>query len=108
MEEKNIREKLLVFPGYLTGLGCLIIMTYRTLIAFFNEEKSIIININSYGEQFLDIIALIVIWMICLIGFYYLIKRSKKEEKTKEFKYNFDKKAKIIAYISKSSDNKKS
>lgn len=86
MEEKNIRDKLLVIPGYLTGLGCLLIITYRTLIAFFSEGKSIIIHINSYGEQFLDIISLIVIWIICLLGFYFLIKRSKQEEKSKDLK----------------------
>ena len=88
MEEKNIRDKLLVFPGYLTGLGGLLIITYRTLIAFFSEGKLIIININNYGEQFLDIIALAIIWIICLIGFYYLIKRSKSKEKLKELKTN--------------------
>ena len=87
MEEKNIREKLLVFPGYLTGLGCLLIISYRTLIAFFSEGKSVIININIYGEQYVDIIALSVIWIICLIGFYYLIKRSKSEEKSKELNH---------------------
>lgn len=88
MEEKNIKDYLLVFPGYITGLGCLLIITYRTLIAFFSEGKSIIININSYGEQFLDIIALAIVWIICLIGFYFLIKRSKSEEKLKELKQN--------------------
>lgn len=96
MEEKNIRDKLLVIPGYLTGLGCLLIMTYRTIIAFFSEGKSIIITINSYGEQFLDIIAIAVIWIICLIGFYFLIRKSKQEEKSNKYKYNFDKKVKII------------
>lgn len=96
MEEKNIKDKLLVIPGYITGLGCLLIITYRTLIAFFSEGKSVIITINSYGEQFLDIISLVVIWIICLIGFYFLINRSKQKEKPNEYKYNFDSKVKII------------
>ena len=85
---KNIRDKLLVFPGYLTGLGCLLIITYRTLIAFFSERKSIIININSYGEQYLDIVALCFIWLICLIGLFFLIKKSKSEEKSLELNSN--------------------
>ena len=93
---ENIKDKLLVIPGYLTGLGCLLIITYRTIIAFFSEGKSIIIHINSYGEQFLDIIALVVIWIICLIGFYFLIKRSKREEKSNEYQYNLDKNVNFI------------
>jgi phosphotransferase system glucose/maltose/N-acetylglucosamine-specific IIC component len=105
---KNIRDKLFVIPGYLTGLGCLLIITYRTLIAFFSEGKSIIININSYGEQYVDIIALVVIWIICIIGFYFLIKKSKQEEKSNEFNYNLNKEKNIIAFLPKSSDKKKS
>ena len=87
MEEKNIKDKLLVIPGYITGLGCLLIITYRTLIAYFSEGKSVIININIYGEQYVDIISLSVIWIICLMGFYFLIKRSKNEEKSKELNH---------------------
>jgi len=82
VEEKNIKNKFLVIPGYITGLGCLSIITYRTLIAFFSEGKSVIITINSYGEQFLDIIALAIIWIICLIGLYFLINKSKQKEKS--------------------------
>lgn len=103
----KIRDRYLIIPGYIIGLTCLLIITYRTLIAFFSETKLITININRYGEQFLDIIAIVVLWSICLIGLFFLIKRAKHVEKSNEYQYNFSNKAKIMAYFSKAFDKKK-
>ncbi len=78
--------KLLIVPGYLLGIGSLCIITYRTLLAFFSESKSVTIYVNRYGEQLLDIAFLIIIWIICLIGLIYLyyIVRERKIAKVLE------------------------
>ena len=67
-----MKNKLLMVPGYLIGIGCLFIITYRTLLAFFSESRSVTIHINRYGEQNADIAFLILIWIICLVGLVYL------------------------------------
>ena len=67
-----MKYKLLIVPGYLVGIGSLCIITYRTLLAFFSESKSVTIHVNRYGEQNADIAFLILIWIICLVGLLYL------------------------------------
>lgn len=78
-----MRSKPLIIPGYIVGLGSLFIITYRTLLAFFSNSKSITVNINRYGEQYLDLFFLIIIWIICLLGLLYLI-RYLKDERTRK------------------------
>lgn len=75
---------MLVIPGYIIGLSCLFIVTYRTMIAFFSDSKSVIIHVNRFGEQYLDIISLVVIWSICLGGLLALFWTSRKEKTTKK------------------------
>ena len=67
-----MKNKLLIVPGYLIGIGSLFIITYRTILAFFSESKSVTIHVNRYGEQYADIAFLVVIWIVCLIGLIYL------------------------------------
>ena len=74
-----MKNKLLMVPGYLIGIGSLFIITYRTLLAFFSESKSVTVYVNRYGEQNADIAFLIVIWIICLIGLAYLYTTIKEE-----------------------------
>jgi hypothetical protein len=81
--EDRIKYKLLILPGYIVGLSCLLIITYRTFIAFFSESKSVLININKFGEQYFDLIALFIIWAISLIGLIVLFLMLN-EEKTRE------------------------
>ena len=81
-----MKNKLLIMPGYLVGISSLFIITYRTLLAFFSERKSITIHINRYGEQHADIIFLVIIWVICLIGFVYLYLLMKEEKIAKILK----------------------
>ena len=74
---KNKKLRLLIIPGYLVGIGSLFIVTYRTLLAFFSDSKAVTIYVNKYGEQYADIVALILIWSICLIGLivlYFVVK----------------------------------
>jgi len=55
-------------------------MTYRTLIAFFSESKSVVVNINKYGEQYIDLVALVIIWIISLVGLIILFLMLKEEK----------------------------
>jgi len=82
---ENRIKKFLILPGYIIGLSCLFLITYRTLIAFFSESKAVTIHINNFGEQFIDIIALIIIWSICLGGLFFLFKILKKEKISKTY-----------------------
>ena len=89
-EADRIKYKLLVIPGYIIGLNCLLLVTYRTFIAFFSESKSVLININKFGEQYLDLFALIVIWVISLIGLIILIFMLKEEREIRNKSYKQD------------------
>jgi hypothetical protein len=71
--------------GYLIGLGSLLLITYRTLIAFFSDSKAVIIYVNKFGEQYLDLFALVILWIICIVGFitlFWMFKEEKVSKKT--------------------------
>ena len=89
-EADRIKYKLLIIPGYIIGISSLLIITYRTFIAFFSESKSVLININRFGEQYLDLFALIVIWLISLIGLIILILMLKEESGIRNGNYKTD------------------
>ena len=73
-----MKNKLLIVPGYIVGIGSLCIITYRTLLAFFVNSKAVTIHINRYGEQYADIAFLIFLWIICLVGLVYLYRAIKE------------------------------
>lgn len=98
---KNIiKNKLLIVPGYIIGLCCLLIVTYRTIIAFFSANKAVIIYINRFGEQFMDIFALVIIWIICIAGLIILFMILKEEKSRKKSGFNYDKKPLIAQHTS--------
>ena len=57
-----------------------------------NPGKSwqIIVNINRFGEQYLDLIALVVIWIISLIGIIILFLMLKEEREIRNNNYKDD------------------
>ena len=89
-EADRIKKKLLIIPGYIIGISCLLLVTYRTFIAFFSESKSVLVNINRFGEQYLDLFALVVIWIITLIGLIILILMLKEEREIRNENYYDD------------------
>ena len=105
----------MVLPGYLIGISCLILITYRTMLAFFSESKSVTIYVNNFNEQFLDLIALVIIWAVVLVGLYFMIKfiKEKTTEKIKKkpifnkrIAYNFNlnrNRQSFIGFVSKPS-----
>jgi hypothetical protein len=76
----------MIIPGYFIGLSCLFLVTYRTLVAYLSDSNAVTIYINRYGEQHLDIFALIVFWIICIVGMIFLIRILKKEDTAKNIK----------------------
>jgi hypothetical protein len=79
-----MKKRWLVFPGYCVGLGGLLLITYRTLLAVGSESKAIIVHVNQFGEQYLDIVCLVFLWVVCLIGLYCLLSLRMKETKKTE------------------------
>ena len=61
------------------------------MIAFFSESKAVTIHINNFNEQYLDIIALFVIWIVVLIGLIFMIKAIRKEKPKRDRLYDYDK-----------------
>jgi len=86
-----IKEKLLILPGFIVGILSLMIITYRTILAFLDENKVITISINKYGEQYLDIIALVAIWSVCMISLFFLVKTLRQETFSNKDNNNFQK-----------------
>jgi hypothetical protein len=61
------------------------------MIAFFSDSKTVIIHINRFGEQFIDILALIIIWIICIVGLIILFIILKEGKEQRKSSFNYDK-----------------
>jgi hypothetical protein len=77
-------RKLLVLPGYLVGCGGLALITYRTILAFFSSSKAIMVHVNRFGEQYVDLVLLFFLWIVCLVGLWSLSKLLKQPGLTSE------------------------
>jgi hypothetical protein len=56
------------------------IVAIRTLIAFFSKSNAVTIYVSKFGEQHLDIFALIIFFIICIARLILLLKTLKKEK----------------------------
>lgn len=74
-----MKKLFLVLSGYCIGLGGLALITYRTLLAIGSESKSVLVLVNAFGEQYLDLFCLVVLWGICLLGLYFLFSFLKEQ-----------------------------
>ena len=63
-----MKKTLFVLSGYCVGLGGLLLITYRTLLAVGIESKSITISVNRFGEQYADLACLVFLWGVCVVG----------------------------------------
>ena len=74
-----MRKLFLILPGYCVGFGGLFLITYRTLLAMSSESKAITVHVNRFGEAYLDMIALVLLWTMVLVGLLalYLVMREK-------------------------------
>ena len=73
-----MKTKLLILLGYLVGMGGVFLITYRTMLAFFSESKSITVQVNRYGEQYGDLAVLVFIWVVCVVGLLSLVALLKE------------------------------
>jgi hypothetical protein len=63
-----MKKTWFVLPGYCVGLGGLVLITYRTILAVSSPGKAILVSVNRFGEQYLDLVALAFLWLVCLVG----------------------------------------
>jgi|GEM_PF-7027903 len=77
-------KKLLLIPGYLVGCGGLALITYRTVLAFSSSSKAITVQVNRFGEQYLDLVALVLLWVVCVVGLWSLTQLLKEPNRRKE------------------------
>jgi len=75
-----MKKTLLVLPGYCVGLGGLLLITYRTLLAVGSESKAITIQVNRFGEQYVDLAFLVFLWSVCMVGVVALSLLLKSEK----------------------------
>ncbi len=68
MATDRMKKTWFVLPGYCVGLGGLLLITYRTLLAMSSPGKSILVSVDRFGEQYLDLVALAFLWVVCLVG----------------------------------------
>ena len=76
-----MKKTLLVLLGYGIGLGGLVLITYRTLLAVGTESKAIMISVNQFGEQYLDLVCLVFLWGVSVIGLLSLSSLLQNEKK---------------------------
>jgi hypothetical protein len=77
-----MKKTWLILPGYCVGLGGLLLITYRTLLAVSSPGKVVMVSVNRFGEQYLDLVCLVFLWAVCLIGL--LSLSSMVSEKKRE------------------------
>jgi len=78
-----MKKTWFVLPGYCVGLGGLLLITYRTILAVSSPGKAILVSVNRFGEQYLDLLALAFLWLVCLIGLLCLssfVKEMKRKD----------------------------
>ena len=78
----SMKKLWLVFPGYCIGLGGLVLITYRTMLAVLSQSKEITLQVNRYGEQYMDLFVLCFLWTVCAIGLWSLFRLMKDRENT--------------------------
>ncbi|MFH1102019.1 MAG: PRC-barrel domain-containing protein [Methanobacteriota archaeon] len=50
------------------------------MLAFFSDSKAVTVFINNYGEQYLDIVSLIILWVMSMAGLVLLLRMIKEEK----------------------------
>jgi len=65
---KSSLKRAIIFAAILVGLANVLANTLDVGVAYADENKATTININEYGEQYIDIICIIGFWIISLAG----------------------------------------
>ena len=62
--------------GQALGFGMTSVMTITFFTAYLSPSKSVLVTINSFGEAWIEAVAVPVILGITLIGLYYTLKED--------------------------------
>ena len=73
-----MKNSWLIIPGYCVGLGGLVLITYRTVLAIVSPGKAVLVSVNSFGEQYLDLLALGFLWTVSVVGLLCLLALKKE------------------------------
>jgi hypothetical protein len=84
-----MKKEHFVLPGYLVGLCSLGLITYRTLLAIGTNSKAITVTVNQYGEQYLDVVLLVILWIVCVIGVLAFSSQGKQQKTRASEKYHY-------------------
>jgi hypothetical protein len=79
-----MKKLWLILPGYFVGLGGLLLITYRTLLAMSSEGKTILVSVNRFGEQYLDVVALVFLWVVGVVGLFCLSALAAEQNRTRD------------------------
>jgi len=71
-------KKTIALLGYFFTYGFLILTIITFIVAYVNPYKKVIVTINSFGEQYLDIGCFVFAFIISTYGLYFMIKDYKK------------------------------
>jgi len=94
-----MKKTWFVLPGYCVGLGGLLLITYRTLLAVSSPEKAIMVSVNRFGEAYLDLLALVFLWVVCLVGLLCLSSLSKEIQRKDEAQTEQSEKGVLISSV---------
>lgn len=70
-------KKSISLLGYIWSYGFLILIIFTFACAFINPSKTILVSINSYNEQYIEIGFLIIVFIISTCGLYFMIKEYR-------------------------------
>jgi hypothetical protein len=94
-----MKKTWLILPGYCVGLGGLLLITYRTLLAVSSPGKAILVSVNRFGEQYLDLVALAFLWVVCLVGLLCLSHLGKEMNRRKDLLVEQPKKGVLMSPV---------
>jgi hypothetical protein len=94
-----MKKTWLILPGYCVGLGGLLLITYRTLLAVSSPGKAILVSVNRFGEQYLDLVALAFLWVVCLVGLLCLSHFGKEMNRRKDLLVEQPKKGVLMSPV---------
>jgi len=63
--------------GYSLSFACMIIVWLTVMVAYISESNKVLVTINTFGEEYWDIGALIFATIFGIIGLYILLKLPK-------------------------------
>ncbi|GAG71247.1 unnamed protein product [marine sediment metagenome] len=74
---KQKTKKSISLLGYIFSYGFLLLSIFTFVCAFINPSKTVTVSVNSFGEQYLDIICFAFAVIVASLGLHFAIKEYK-------------------------------